>query len=115
MINKFNEMRFLSAMMIADIFSFLLYCIERFAIEKFIISTLDTFIFNVFIYIINVLLMLVLNEILELNFCGLNINLRKNIITRQRKEIYTLLKDLSSVNHDIQNDGDNDIDDGNYD
>ena len=115
MINKFNEMRFLSAMMIADIFSFLLYCIERFAIEKFIISTLDTFIFNVFIYIINVLLMLVLNEILELNFCGLNINLRKNIIIRQRKEIYTLLKDLSSVNHDTQGDGDNDIDDGNYD
>ena len=114
-INKFNEMRFLSAMMISDIFSFLLYCIERFAIEKFIISTLDTFIFNVFIYIIDVLLMLVLNEILELNFCGFNINLRKNIITRQRKEIYTLLKDLSSVNHDTQGDGDNDIDDGNYD
>ena len=111
-INKFSEMRFLSAMMIADIFSFLLYCIERFAIEKFIISTLDTFIFNVFIYIINVLLMLVLNEILELNFCGLNINLRKNIITRQRKEIYTLLKDLSSVNRETQGDGDNDIDDG---
>ena len=45
-INKFSEMHFLSAMMIADIFSFLLYCIERFAIEKFIISTLDTFIFK---------------------------------------------------------------------
>ena len=56
--------------------------------------------------------MLVLNEILELNFCGLNINLRKNIITRQRKEIYTLLKDLSSVNRETQGDGDNDIDDG---
>jgi hypothetical protein len=105
-INKFSEMHFLSAMMIADIFSFLLYCFERFYIESFNISTKNTFFLNIFIYIINTLLMLVLNEILELNFCGLNLYLRKNIIIREEKEFYGLTKDLSTVKNDTISDND---------
>ena len=105
-INKFSEMHFLSAMMIADIFSFLLYCFERFYIESFNISTKNTFFLNIFIYIINTLLMLVLNEILELNFCGLNLYLRKNIIIREEKEFYGLIKDLSTVKNDTISDND---------
>ena len=61
-IGKFSEMHFLSTMMITDIICFPLYCIERFVIQKFIVSTKDTFIINVFIGIINTILMLVFNK-----------------------------------------------------
>ena len=87
-INKFSEMHFLSTLMIADILLFPLYCIERFIIQKFMISTVDTFFINVSISVINSILMLIFNEILELNFCGLNKHLRKNIIKRENQEIY---------------------------
>ena len=90
-IDKFSEMHFLSTMMITDIFCFPLYCLERFVIQNFNISTIDTFFINVSISIINTILMLVFNEILELNFCGLNKNLRKNIISRHNSETNNIL------------------------
>ena len=90
-IDKFSEMHFLSTMMITDIFCFPLYCLERFVIQNFNISTKDTFFINISITIINTILMLVFNEILELNFCGLNKNLRKNIIYRQNSETSNIL------------------------
>ena len=77
--------------MITEIIYFPFYCIERFAVQKFQISTLDTFIINVFISVINAILILIFNEILELNFCGLNNYIRKNIIIREKKEIFHLL------------------------
>ena len=90
-IDKFSEMHFLSTMMITDIFCFPLYCLERFVIQNFNISTIDTFFINVSISIINTILMLIFNEILELNFCGLNKNLRKNIIYRHNSETNNIL------------------------
>ena len=90
-IDKFSEMHFLSTMMITDIFCFPLYCLERFVIQNFNISTKDTFFINISITIINTILMLVFNEILELNFCGLNKNLRKNIINREISEKINIL------------------------
>ena len=85
-IDKFSEMHFLSTMMITDILCFPLYCLERFVIQHFKISTKHTFFINIFISIMNTILMLIFNEILELNFCGLNKNLRKNIINRENQE-----------------------------
>ena len=90
-IDKFSEMHFLSTMMITDIFCFPLYCLERFVIQNFNISTKHTFFINISISIINTILMLVFNEILELNFCGLNKNLRKNIIYRHNSETNNIL------------------------
>ena len=84
-------MHFLSTMMITDILCFPLYCFERFVIQHFTISTKDTFFINVSITIINTILMLIFNEILELNFCGLNKNLRKNIINRENQETNNIL------------------------
>ena len=86
-VNKFDETHFLSTLMITDIFYFPLYCIERFSVQNFKISTVDTFYINVLIGIINTILMLIFNEILELNFCGCNKYLRKNIIRRESLEI----------------------------
>ena len=86
-VNKFDEMHFLSTLMITDIFYFPLYCIERFSVQNFKISTVDTFYINVLIGVINTILMLIFNEILELNFCGCNKYLRKNIIRRESLEI----------------------------
>ena len=77
--------------MIADIIYFPLYCIERFAVQKFKISTFDSFILNILVGIINTILMLIFNEILELNFCGLNKHLRKNIINREENEALELI------------------------
>ena len=85
-IDKFGEMHFISSIMITDILYFLLYLIERFAIQHFIVSTKDSFVINNIIYVINAILMLVFNEILELNFWGLNTNLRKNIILREKQD-----------------------------
>ena len=86
-VNKFDETHFLSTLMITDIFYFPLYCIERFSVQNFKISTVDTFYINVLIGVINTILMLIFNEILELNFCGCNKYLRKNIIRRESLEI----------------------------
>ena len=90
-INRFSEIFLLSTLMITDIIYFPLYCIERFAVQRFKISTFDTFILNSFIGVINLIMMLIFNEILELNFCGLNKHLRKNIINREENESMELI------------------------
>lgn len=81
-INRFSEIFLLSTLMITDIIYFPLYCIERFAIQQFKISTVISFIINVSVGIINTIMMLIINEILEVNICGLNKYLRRNIINR---------------------------------
>ena len=90
-INRFSEIFLLSTLMITDIIYFPLYCMERFAVQQFKISTFDTFILNSFIGVINLIMMLIFNEILELNFCGLNKHLRKNIINREENEAMELI------------------------
>ena len=97
-VTKFNEIHFLSTVMITDIIFFPFYCIERFVVQRFNISTVDTFFINVFIGMINTILMLIFNEILELNFCELNKYLKKNIIKRVAQEninLYTIEEDDS--------------------
>ena len=44
--------------------------------------------------------MLIFNEILELNFCGLNSNLRKYIIQREKKDKANLIKLIKITNED---------------
>ena len=78
--------------MITDIFYFPLYCIERFSVQNFKISTVDTFYINVLIGVINTILMLIFNEILELNFCECNKYTRKNIIRRESQDILNLVE-----------------------
>ena len=99
-IDKFGEMHFISSIMITDILYFPLYCIERFAIQRFIVSTKDTFIINIIIYVINAILMLIFNEILELNFCGLNTYLRKNIIKRENQDKNKLAELIRTIKED---------------
>ena len=82
-VNQFTENHILSCLMITDIIYFPLYCIERFAIQGFIISTPRSFWPNIIVGIINCFLMLIFNEILECNFWGLNTNLKVNINHRQ--------------------------------
>ena len=101
-IEKFGEMHFITSIMITDIIYFPLYCIERFAIQHFDISTKLTFIFDTIVQIINAMLMLVFNEILELNFWGLNTNLRKNIIIREKIDKENLIE-LYDVNNEDNN------------
>jgi len=101
-IDKFSEMHFLSTMMITDILCFPLYCFERFVVQHFRISTKHTFFINIFISIMNTILMLIFNEILELNFCGLNKNLRKNIINRENQETNKI---FNVTDDDISDDG----------
>ena len=99
-IDKFGEMHFISSIMITDILYFPLYCIERFAIQDFIVSTKDTFAINMIIYVINTILILIFNEILELNFCGLNTNLRKNIIQRENQDKAKIVELIKTKNDD---------------
>jgi hypothetical protein len=101
-IEKFGEMHFITSIMITDVIYFPLYCIERFAIQHFDISTKLTFIFDTIVQIINAMLMLVFNEILELNFWGLNTNLRKNIIIREKIDKENLIE-LYDVNNEDNN------------
>ena len=98
-INKFSENHLLATLMITDLIYFPLFCIERFAIQGFGISTKAAFFANIILATINVFLMLIFNEILECNFWKLNINLKKNINTRQRKD-YLLENELNSEDED---------------
>ena len=85
-INHFSESHILSVVMITDIIYFPFYCIERFVIEDFGISTLKTFYFNIILGFINAILMLIFNEILECKFWGLDLNIKKNIKKRIEEE-----------------------------
>ena len=86
-INRFSENHLISVIMIADIIYFPFYCLERFYIQDFTISTYTTFYINIILGFINTLLMLIFNEILECKFWGLNINIKKNINMRQKQEL----------------------------
>ena len=70
-------------LMMADLIYFPLYCIERFAIQKFGILRFDSFLLNVIVGVLNTFFMLIFNEILECNFFGLNKDLKRNINIRQ--------------------------------
>ena len=97
--------------MITDIIYFPLYCIERFEIQEFGISTKSTFYINNILGFINLFLMLIFNEILECKFWGLDKNLKKNINKRQDKEIKIGLSDIknsSSMDEDVDEENDND-------
>ena len=98
-VEKFGEMHFLLSMMITDILFFPLYCIERFAIQRFDISTKEAFIFDTIINVIISIFMLVFNEILELNFWGINTNIRKNIIIREKIDKENLIE-LFDINNE---------------
>ena len=85
-INQLSENHILSCLMITDIIFFPFYCIERFAIQGFGISTPSLFWLNLSVGFVNCFLILISNEILECNFWGLNTNLKINIIKRQNSE-----------------------------
>ena len=106
-INLFGEAHLLSAIMITDILYFPLYCIERFEIQDFGISTLVSFYANIIIGFLNTFMMLIFNEILELNFCGLNKYLRKNIINREKAETDNIIDFNNRDNDTDDNDNDN--------
>ena len=86
-INEYSESHFLSAAMISDIFFFPLYLIEKFWIQKFPITTSSTFYLSIIFGVINVVLLLVINEIIELKFCGIEKELNKNIEIRNNLEM----------------------------
>ena len=95
-INRFTESHLLSVVMITDIIFFPPYCIERFFVQKFPISTKSTFFINGILGFINTFLMLIFNEILECKFWGLDTNLKKNINKRQAEELGINLVTMSS-------------------
>ena len=64
-----------------------------------IILTFSIEIFAIFVFF----------ETIELNFCGLNLNLKKSIINRANNEIKGLLEELEE-----EEDEDNDISEGKY-
>ena len=90
--DNFGEMHFISSMTLTDILYFPLYCIERFAVQRYKISRVDTFIINSLTSVTHSISMLIFNEILELNFCGLNTNIRKNIILREQIDKENLIE-----------------------
>ena len=87
--------------MITDIIYFPFYCIERFVIQGFKISTPSSFIYNSLVGIINTFMMLIFNEILEINCCGLNKHLRKNIIKREMSEFKNIKQNENNNEDDI--------------
>ena len=86
-INEYSENHFLSVAMIADVFFFPLYFIEKFAVQQFPITTSSTFYLNIIFGIMNATLLLIFNEIIELKCCGFNKNLKKNIEKRKMIEM----------------------------
>ena len=100
-IKRFTEYHLLSVVMITDIIFFPLYCIERFLVEKFSISTKSTFYINAWLGLINSILMLIFNEILECKFWGLDTNLKKNINKRQEEELKRALNPIFSEDESL--------------
>ena len=85
-INIFTENHLLPVLMITDIIYFPFYIIERFAIQNFGISIITSFIWNISLGVVNLIMILIFNEILECKFWGLNENFAKNINERQKEE-----------------------------
>ena len=86
-INEYSESHFLAVAMIADVFFYPLYMIEKFWVQKFPITTSSTFYLNIIFGILNATVLLIFNEIIELKCCGLNKNLKKNIEKRKDMEM----------------------------
>ena len=108
-INEYSETHFLSVLMISDVFFYPLYYIEKFAIQKFHITTISTFYLNLIVGILNSILLLIFNEIIELKFCGFDKNLIKNIEKRKNLEMnkdnYINKEDDDSGNNSSFNEG----------
>ncbi len=109
---RFTESHLLSVLMLTDIIYFPLYCLERFTVQQFTISTISTFILNNLLGFINLFLMLIFNEILECKFWGINTNLKKNINKRQIDEIMISLEGIHpNTNDERYSDSDDESDD----
>ena len=93
----FSENHFLSCAMIADVFSFPFYLIEKFIIQHFPISTSATFYLNTIFGVINAISLLIFNEIISFKFCHVDQNMKKNIDERQEIEIQLLNKDVNNM------------------
>ena len=89
--------------MLADVFFYPLYIMEKFGIQKFPITTSSSFYLNLISGILNAFLLLIFIEIIELKFCGIENGLNKNIEKRGNLEM--------STNNQIFKDDD----DGDYD
>ena len=103
-INECTETHFLAVSMLADVFFYPLYIMEKFGIQKFPITTSSSFYLNLISGILNAFLLLIFIEIIELKFCGIEKGLNKNIEKRGNLEM--------STNNQIFKDDD---DDGDYD
>ena len=106
-IKGFSENHFLSSSMIADVFYFPFYLIEKFAIQKFPITTSSTFYLNNIFGIVNTILLLIFNEVIEVKFFGVEKDTYKNIDKRQALEIQLMNKDLKKLKADDYGDTDN--------
>ena len=103
-INECTETHLLAVAMLADVFFYPLYIMEKFGIQKFPITTSSSFYLNLISGILNAFLLLIFTEIIELKFCGIEKGLNKNIEKRGNLEM--------STNNQIFKDDD---DDGDYD
>ena len=107
-INKFSENHLQMILMMVDLIYFPFYCIEKFAIQKYFLSSsidIISFIFNTVIGFLNTIFMLIFNEILECKFLGLDKDLKKNINFRHQNEV---LKNLESYSIESYYDNDDD-------
>ena len=64
-IYEYSESHFLTVTMIADVFFFTLYFIEKFGVQKFVITTASTFYLNIIFGVLNVFLLIIFNKLLE--------------------------------------------------
>ena len=97
-INKFSENHLQMILMMVDLIYYPFYCIERYIIQKFVLSgLLDYISIGVILTngLLNIIFMLIFNEILECNFWGLNKDLKKNINLRYKAENIDNSKDYS--------------------
>ena len=97
-IQQFTENHILSTLMIVDLIYFPFYIFERLVTAHFTITTPSSFIINSVAGIVNLFLMLIFNEILELNFWGLNTNLMSNINKRQKIDYDPVKNDIATLN-----------------
>ena len=108
--NQYGEYHFPMVLMMVDLIYFPFYCIERFAIQKFSVFNIGLLLLNTIVCFINIFFMLIFNEILECNFWGLNkdlkknINIRKDIETKENIDIYAEGNDEIELTESFNND-----------
>ena len=102
-IKEYNETHFLSVTMISDVFFYPLYYIEKFAVQKFPITTPSSFYLNLIFGILNAILLLIFNEIIELKFCGIEKDLNKNIEKRENMEMNKIILEEDDTDFDFIN------------